>query len=459
MVENLNDNLAAEDQSYRIQERRLRSTTAEDPYKPDYVSFKLDGFVHASRGNCDSSPPAELRPPPTATYIHSPLNCDPSLPQNGADSISGEQNDCDGDDDDANSEDDEQAVSTVLRNESSPPRPSLCRDSEASLNKGGNGSHSPNIYHSSNNHAGEDDVGVDEDSGGNKGVTGCPKLVAAAQPSSTSCHSSHQNQAAELADDVITYLDDKNEHAKRKRSSSTRETATRSTRKRGYSRVAPEEASRPPLKRRFRARPCTRDTPISHLPAIAQVDRNEIDEATAEAQLTLTDVNFQGLPNVGDIAFLTAYIRGVRLFPTLSPTQLSTLLRDVLGDAQSAFDITTRSLTEDLTFLQCFVSQSRRVEAPPGSQTATRSNDIRRKVGNTRAVELHEDEHHASDSDEYLEGDAEPSQSTKRRLWSQEDDQQLLSWRQKGKQWPWIGNQLQRSPGAACTRWYSLLKM
>ncbi|KAJ9668132.1 hypothetical protein H2201_001561 [Coniosporium apollinis] len=348
-----------------------------------------------------------------AAYTHPPLNCDPLSPQNGADSTSEDQNDCDGEDDDANNEDDERAVSTVLLDEPSSPRLSLCRGSEASLNKGGNGSHSLNMNHSSGNHAGEDDVPVDEDSGGNKDVTGCPEMVATAQPSSSSCLSPHQNQAAGPADDVITYLDDKNRHAKRKRSSSTRETATQSTRKRGYSRVAPEEASRPPLKRRSRARPCTGDIPISNLPAIAQVDRNEIGEATVEAQLTLTDVRFQGLPNVGDIAFLTAYIRGVRLFPTLSPIQLGTLLRDILDDTQSPFDITTRSLTEDLTFLRCFVSQSRRVAAPPGSQTAMRSNDIRRKIGNTRAVELHDDEHYASDSDEYLEGDAEPSQSTK----------------------------------------------
>ncbi|KAJ9668133.1 hypothetical protein H2201_001562 [Coniosporium apollinis] len=477
--EDVNDDLAGGDQSHAIREERLQSIAARDLNKADGDPFELQDFINASLGNHNSSPPAELQPLPAATYNRSLLKPDfDYLPlQNGADPISGAQDASDGNNDGNNCEDGGQAVSTILWNKSSPLSLGSYRDSELLLDNGEHSSHSSNVSGLSDGHAEDKDAGINEDRAGNRPNAHCPTLVAAAQPScSNDLSPKHQDRAADPAGDVTTQSNDKDEQAKLLSSAPaslpTGGAASWSTRKRGYSKSALVEAedSPTPPKRRRRGRPRIRGIVASHpsaplpssLPALAtpaQIELDRVDEAAAEAQPTITDVNFHELSeDMENVAFLTACIRGVCPLPTLSHAQLSTLLRGILGDAQLPFELTTRQLTEDLAFLECFVVQCRGVEAPPENGTLIRSNGVRRKVGNVRAVELHDDEHYAGDDDENSGGDAEASQCAKRRSWSEEEEKRLLAWRQEGKQWDWIADRLRRSAGAVYVRWYTKLR-
>ncbi|KAJ9655451.1 hypothetical protein H2201_008803, partial [Coniosporium apollinis] len=435
--ENVNDDPAGGVQSRTIREERLQSVTARDLNEPDDSPFELQDFVNPSLGNYTSSPPAELRPPPPSVHDRLSLELD-----FGFSDIGGNGNDNIG-------EDDGQAESTVLRDKSSPPRPGFYRGSELPTDNGENGSRSPNVNNLGDGHAKDDDVGIDEDRGGNRPDAHCPALVAAAQPSCFDHLSpKHQDRAADLADDVTTQPNDKDEQAKLSSSAPaslpTTGAATRSTRKRGYSKSAlveaEAEASLTPPKPRRRGRPRTRGTlasrpsaPLpSSLPALAapaQIELDEFNEAAAEAQPAITDIKLHELSgDMKGVGFVAACIQDDRPLPPLSPAQLSTLLKDFIGGAITFFDLTTRQLTPYLTFLTCFIVQRRGVE------------------------------HYAGDDDGNSEGDARPSQSAKHRLWSEEEEKCLLAWRQDGKEWDWIAGKLRRSVGAVYLRWYTKLR-
>ncbi|KAJ9649804.1 hypothetical protein H2199_000583 [Coniosporium tulheliwenetii] len=407
--ENVNGDPAGGDQWHAIREERLQSVTARDLNKPDDDPLELQDLTNASLGNHNNSPPAELQPLPAAIHDRSSLELDFGF------------SDIDGNDDDNIGEDDRQAESTVLRNKSSPPRPGFYRDSGPSTDNSENGTRGPHVDNLGNGHAGDDDVGINEDRGGNRPDTHCPISVVAAQPGcSDHLSPKHQGRAADLAQS-----NNKDEHEAEL--SQVRSGGCRSF---SYASQAPSQG-RP----RMRGLPASHPSAplLSSLPALAapaQIEIDRVDEAAAEAQPTITDVNFHELSkDMEDVAFLTACVRGVRLLPKLSPARLSTLLRGILGDAQLPFGLTTRQLTEDLAFLECFVVQCRGVEAPPENGTMVRPNGVGRKIGNVRAVELHDDEHYAGDDGGNSEGDAEPSQSAKRRSWSEEEEKCLLAWR------------------------------
>jgi hypothetical protein len=69
----------------------------------------------------------------------------------------------------------------------------------------------------------------------------------------------------------------------------------------------------------------------------------------------------------------------------------------------------------------------------------------------TDAESISDSEEHSSDN-----SDPKPLHPTKRRPWAAEEDQSLIHWvTEEKKDWNWISRQLDRTPGAVCTRWHT----